>query len=74
MKYRPLIVQNKRNIKDRKKLKTLTNYEKKIYKKRLVIEKTFNNIKMNKRLCMRYDSKIESFIGFIYLSFIKMLC
>jgi transposase len=74
MNYEPLIVQNKRNIKDPAKLNILSNKEKKIYKKRLVIERTFNRMKMDRKLCLRYESKIENFEGFIYLSLIKRLC
>ena len=37
MNYKPLIIQNKQNIKDPAKLNSLNNKEKKIYKKRLVI-------------------------------------
>lgn len=72
--YKPLIVQNRRNIKDMTKLIVLTEREKRIYKNRLKVENTFNKMKIDRRLCLRWDSKIESFIGFIYLSFIKMLC
>ena len=74
MKYKPIIAQNKRNIKDPKKLVKLTKQEKQIYKKRLTIERTFNKIKMNRRICLRYESKIDNFMGFIYLSLIKLLC
>jgi len=74
LNYESIIAQNRRNIKDPTKLISLTDNEKNIYKKRLKIENTFSKMKMNRRLCLRYDSKIESYIGFIYLSFIKMLC
>ena len=74
LNYNPLIAQNKRNIKNPNKIIKLNNYEKKIYNKRLVIERTFNKMKMNRKLCLRYESKIKNFIGFIYLSLIKMLC
>ena len=70
---RILIPQNKRNIKDIKKIKRFTDEEKNIYKKRLKIENTFCKMKNNRRICMRYDSKIENFMGFVYLSLIKLL-
>ena len=73
LNYEPIIAQNRRNTKDPAKLIKLTAHEETIYKKRLKIENTFSKIKMNRRLCLRYDSKIESFIGFLYLSFIKMI-
>jgi transposase len=72
--YNPLIAQNRRNIKDKTKIIKFNNNEKKIYNRRLIIERTFNRMKMNRKLCLRYESKIENFIGFIYLSMIKILC
>ena len=72
--YEPLIHQNKRNIKDPLKIRKLNEYEKKIYKKRLIVENRFSMLKNNRRIAVRYDSKIESFKGFIYLALIKMLC
>jgi transposase len=54
MSYKPLIVQNKRNIKNESKLITLNKQEKEIYKKRPVIERTFNRMKMNRKICLRY--------------------
>ena len=75
--YEPLIhpsYQNKRNIKDPLKIRKLNEYEKKIYKKRLIVENRFSMLKNNRRIAVRYDSKIESFKGFIYLALIKMLC
>lgn len=74
MNYDPLICQNKRNIKDKSKIIKFNDHEKIIYKKRLIVEHTFNKLKMNKRLMIRYDSKIESFEGFIYLALVKMIC
>jgi len=74
MNYKPLIAQNRRNIKDPAKLIVFNRQEKKMYNKRLVIERTFNKMKMNRKLCLRYESKIENFIGFIYLSLLKILC
>ena len=76
--YLTLIPQNAplvaRNIKDKNKLKKFSKMDKKIYKKRLVIERTFNNLKVNRRLCLRYESYLSNFIGFIYLALIKILC
>ena len=74
MNYNRLIAQNKRNIKDPKKLIKFNKREKWMYNKRLVIERTFNKMKINRRICLRYDSKIENFMGFVYLSLIKLLC
>jgi len=74
LNYKPIIAKNKRNTKDPSKIVKLSKSEIKMYRKRLAIERTFNKIKFNKRLCQRYDSKIETFVGFIYLALIKLLC
>jgi transposase len=93
MNYIPLIVHcdflsvkksQKRRIKDPSKLIILNADEKEIYKKRMVIERTFNRLKMNRKICLRYVrnfisvikflTKIENFIGFVYLALIKLLC
>jgi putative transposase len=72
--YKPIIVQNKRNIKDKNKLLILSKNEKKIYKKRLKVENSFNSLKTDRKICLRYESKVRNFIGFVYLSLMKMLC
>ncbi len=72
--YEPLILQNKRNIKDKTKIIKFNKEQRRIYKKRLIIERFFSKLKSCKRLMNRYDSKIESFKGFIYLGLIKMIC
>ena len=40
--YTPIIPQNKRNIKDKSKLRTLNSQEKKIYKKRIIVENYYS--------------------------------
>lgn len=72
--YKPIIDYNKRNTKDTTKIKRLTKDEIKIYNKRSTIERTINRIKMNKRINLRYDSKIQNFMGFVYLALISILC
>jgi transposase len=74
MDFDVLIHQNKRNIKDSTKIIKMNYKQKKLYKKRLRVELAINKLKMNRRLMIRYEKKIESFKGFIYLSLIKMLC
>ena len=71
--YLSLIPQNKRNIKDPKKIIKFTDEEKKKYKKRTKIENIFAVIKMNRRLGYIYESKIINFVSFIYLSLIKII-
>jgi transposase len=47
--------------------------KKKILGKRIIIENMFSKMKQFRRLNYRYDSKILSFIGFIYLAFFIIL-
>jgi len=63
-----LIPQNRRNTKNPLKIVKFTAAQKKKYKKRLIIERTFNRLKNNKRLMARYDRKLETFVGFVYVS------
>jgi len=84
MNYDPLIAQNKRAIKDPNKIIVFNDTYNKLYKKRLVVERTFNRIKNDRKICLRYVrnfisvikflTKIENFRGFVYLSLIKLLC
>ena len=59
--YKSIIPFNKRNTKDKNKIKTLTNEEKKLYKLRITIENTFLSIKKNRRLEIVYEKKSENF-------------
>ena len=67
-----MIVKNKRNTK-KKLIKRFSKNESKIYKKRLIVEHTINKVKSNRRLSLRYDTKIRSFVGFIFLALIKLV-
>lgn len=69
--YKLIIPFNKRNTKDKNKIKTLTNDEKKLYKSRITIENTFLKIKKNRRLEIVYEKKFKNFLSLIYLSLIK---
>lgn len=71
--YVPIIQQNIRNTKDPKKIIKFNKQEKKLYNKRLTIERTFSKIKSLRKIQLRYESYISTFIGFIYLSFISIL-
>lgn len=44
------------------------------FKKRLVIGLTFSKIKNNRKIQMRYESKIRNYMRFLYISFMKILC
>jgi transposase len=71
--YKSIIPFNKRNTKDKNKIKVLTNEEKKLYKSRINIENTFLKIKKNRRLETVYEKKSENFLSLIYLSSIKLI-
>lgn len=71
--YKLIIPFNKRNTKDKNKIKTLTNEEKKLYKLRITIENTFLKIKKNRRLEIVYEKKSKNFLSLIYLSLIKFI-
>ena len=74
MNYDPLIAQNKRATKNPNKIIVFNDTYNELYKNRLVVERTFNKMKNDRKICLRYESKIENFIGFVYLSLIKLLC
>ena len=56
-----LIPQNKRNIKDKTKIKTMTKAEKIIYKKRIKVENYYAWIKNYAKLTKIYEHSIRSF-------------
>lgn len=66
--YRPIIDYNKRNTKDKSKIKRLTKDEKKIYKKRIIVENSFCLIKKFRKIQLIYDSYMSTFISFIKLA------
>jgi len=61
--YKSIIPFNKRNTKDKNKIKTLTNEEKKLYKSRITI--------FYRRFEIVYEKKFKNFLSLIYLSLIK---
>jgi len=71
--YKSIIPFNKRNTKDKNKIKILTDEEKKLYKSRINIENTFLKIKKNRRLEIVYEKKSENFLSLLYLSLIKLV-
>ena len=64
------IIIHQRNIKDKSLMRKMTTKNKKIFKKRNVIERKNSKIKSYKRLNTRYDKYSSSYVGFVYLSFI----
>lgn len=73
MNYIPLIPQNKRNIKNPDLIIKFNEKENKIYTKRLTIERMIKRLKDNRKICLRYESKISNFEGFVYLALIKFM-
>lgn len=71
--FTPIVRQNKRNIKDRNKIREMTKYETKIYKKRIKIENSYCTMKKNKDINAIYYKKINSFKNMVILSFIYNL-
>ena len=66
--YKPLIDYNKRNTKDKKKIKHLTKREKHKYNKRIIVENSFATTKQKKRLMIMYDSYLSTYRSFVFLS------
>jgi transposase len=57
-----IMVPNKLNAKNK------LPFDKKLYKKRIIIEHTFQKLKNFRRINMRYDSYFSTFLSFIFLS------
>ena len=51
-----------------KKKNMINNYyfDKNIYKKRILIENTFQKIKIFRRIMIRYDSLFKNYLSFVY--------
>jgi len=52
----------------KKNMKTLPNYDAKLYKKRIIIEHTNRRLKLFRRIDSRYDSDINTFSNFVFLA------
>jgi len=69
-------IKNKRYIlmiPKKKNMKIDYPFNKKLYKKRLVIEHTFQKLKIFRRIITRYDSKIKNYVGFLYLAISQII-
>jgi transposase len=60
-------------IPGRKNRKKEIVYDKRIYRKRGLIERIFGKLKENRRLALRYEKSGLNFLGFIIIAFIKIL-
>ena len=70
--YIPIIKSNRRNNKNHNN--NIMDYnQKKIYGKRLVIERTIGKMKNDRRINMRYDRHVDNYMGFVILSMMKMI-
>jgi putative transposase len=50
-------------------------YDQEKYKKRVLIERIFGKFKENRRLAVRYEKSDITFLGFIFIAFLKIfLC
>jgi transposase len=72
---KPIIPFNKRNTKDPiiLKEKELNKKEKKIYKKRMIIENSYSWLFKFKRLSIMSDKNISTYLGFLYMTYINII-
>ena len=80
---RPLIDYNKRNTKNKDKIKKLSNKEKFLYNKRIKVENCFSwcrvdkihkdKVKQNKRIDQILDKNTYTFQNFVYLGMCKLI-
>jgi len=63
---------NKAVIPPKKNRKIKIEYDKKLYKKRSVIETIFGKIKENRRLANRFEKNDLNFMGMIAMGLIRM--
>jgi len=65
--YTPIIPKNKRNTKDKTKIRTLNEKEKKIYKQRIKVENYYSWIKKFNKINFIQDKKKDNFMGLLTL-------
>lgn len=65
--YIPIIIQNKRNIKNKKLIRKMNIKQKKIYKKRTIIENYHSWIKKFPKIKSLYERNIDSYKGLLLL-------
>lgn len=69
----PVIYPNKRNTKKPERLRKLRSCEKKIYKKRIIVENFFCRCYKNRRLSKQYEKNINTYMSFLYMGLTKLL-
>lgn len=65
--YTPIIIQNKKNIKDQSLIRKLNTKQKEIYKKRIIIENYHSWIKKFSKIRSLYERNIKSYKGLLLL-------
>lgn len=63
----PIILYNKRNTKDKCKIKKLNSFQKRIYKRRIVVENSYAWFKQFCKIDKVYEKTIESYNGLVLL-------
>jgi len=71
--YTPIIIQNKRNIKNKKLLRILNVTQKKIYKKRNKIENYHSWIKKFPKIKSLYERNIEYYKGLLFVGLLIII-
>ena len=66
--YIPIIIQNRKNIKDQKKIRKLDAKQKKIYKKRVIIENYHSWIKKFHKVKSLYERNINYYKSAVLLA------
>jgi len=66
--YTPIIIQNKRNIKNKKLIRKFNVKQKKIYNKRIIVENYHSWLKKFSKIKSLHERKIESYMGLLFLS------
>jgi len=71
--YKPIIPQNLRNIKNPKLIRKMYSKDKKVYKKRIIVENFFAWIKKNPKIDNLYEKTIASYKGLLFLACSKII-
>jgi transposase len=73
--YEFISPKNKRNIKDKEKLKEIkmTKGEKGKYKRRIIVENSFSWIKKCNRINNIHEKRMDTYLSYVFLSLIKLV-
>jgi transposase len=71
--FTPTVPFNKRNTKDKGKIKHQCGKHNKIYKSRILIEQTLMKLKKKQEISVRYDRKTITYKGFVMLAVIDII-